>query len=195
MRISELVKGETIKIDNHHAGQPISIEDDGLHLHKRYNHHSKYDGKVDVRIPLNMGEIQVDVAKGRDSGIILREIRKAFSKEEIRNKFIRDIKKELTTLAEAGYRDQHGKMVLDEDGRKKVNEAIVNVAKLFGMSKDDVTEHLYETADTVTMQFKSPRNREIGNRNFPEVLYVRANVSDDSFLVTSSRYMLKEAYD
>ncbi len=34
MSIKGLIKGETIKIDNHSAGQAIDIDDRGLHLHK-----------------------------------------------------------------------------------------------------------------------------------------------------------------
>lgn len=37
MSIKGLIKGETIKVDNHSAGQAIDIDDRGLHLHKRFN--------------------------------------------------------------------------------------------------------------------------------------------------------------
>ena len=192
MKISELVKGETIKIDNHNSGQKVGIDDQGLHLHKHYNHKSRYGGMVDVLIPINSAEIQVREKVGVDSDIILREIRKAFSDKKKRDEFITDIKEELSNLASAGRIGEDGKRILDEEGRKKVNQAIINVARQFGMGEECVKGNLYETDDSITKKFKSPINYETGRRNFPEVLYVRANITDISFLVTSARYMLED---
>ena len=195
MKISELVKGETIKLDNHHSGQTESIDDQGLHLHKRFNHKSKYDGMVDVLIPINSGEIQVRDKGGFDSDIILREIRKAFSKTNVRKEFIKGVKEELSKLVSVGRIDSNGKRVLDEEGRDKVDEAIVKIAKQFGMGRDAVIENLYESEQTVTKAFKSPINPKTGRRKFQEVLYVTADISDISFLITSAKYMLDDASD
>ena len=51
MSIKGLIKGETIKVDNHSAGQTIDIDDRGLHLHKRFNKACKKHGKAEAIIP------------------------------------------------------------------------------------------------------------------------------------------------
>ncbi len=191
MKISELVKGETIKLDNHNSGQPISIDDKGLHLHKRFNHKSKYRGKVDVLIPLNVGEIIVRVAEGTDSDKIIREIKKVFSDKKTRDKFVGEIKDALNDLSSAGYK-QNGNELLDSGRHEKIDKAIVKVAEQFGMSKKDVAEYLYENEYQITKKFKFPYNSKTGRRNFPEVLYIRADLLDISFLISSSRYMIEE---
>lgn len=121
MRISELVKGETIKLDNHNAGQNIALDDQGLHLHKRFNHRSRYDGMVDVLISINSGEIQVREKRGENSDKILKEIRKAFSEKNIRNKFLNDVKEELSNLASIGRITTNGNRILDYECIQKVN--------------------------------------------------------------------------
>lgn len=50
--MEELIKDQTIKFDNHHAGQAVTIN--GLHMHKRMNG-KKYKG-IDVKFPLDHSE-------------------------------------------------------------------------------------------------------------------------------------------
>lgn len=206
MSIKSLIKNETIKIDNHHQGHEISINDLGLHLHKRYNAHSRKRGHAEVRIPLNNGEIEVVGEKGESSSRILKEIQKAFSNKDIRKSFVESLRATLHDLAiiDKEYRevDKSGNRYLNSTGKDRVDGAIIKVGEFFGVNKDDLKEFLYSGQDQIVGCFRSnyiyhdyDSHMVIGDRRYPRTVYVRADLKNHSFIISEARYMIESDFE
>jgi len=207
MNIEPLVFGETIKMDNHHCNHEINITDQGLHLHKRYNGNAKRQGNAEVIIPINEGEIKAIDVKGKDSAHILKEIKKAFADLEVRSRFVNSVKNALIELASAGMVDGNGNRVLNKDKQELVDSAIKRIAELFGMTEADVKEFMYFTPSQRIGAFKSKLSYEAPRsvlakdmdgfnvkRRFPEQLFVKADAAEESFIVSTAKYMIVQDY-
>lgn len=192
MKIESLVKGETIKLDNHHRNQPIGINDTGLHLHKRYNDNSKKKGKAEVIIPLNQGEIRAIDTKGKNSPAILKEIRKAFSNLETRKAFVESVKESLSELAAAGTKDNNENPILNDADRDTINNAIIRIAEQFGFSKDDIEQFLFNNPKRQIGLFKKRDEHLNVISHAISHLYIIADVVDVSFTLTSAKYMAEK---
>lgn len=96
--MKRLIKGQTIRIDNHDSGSGREITyDDSLHIHKVMNS-DRYNG-VEVLIPLNENrEISFRKVKGKNGLIKSRlrnEINRAFRSPQKRKQFASDIFKDI----------------------------------------------------------------------------------------------------
>jgi hypothetical protein len=207
MSLSPLLNSETISIDNHGRGVPINIDDRAVHLHKRFNERSSKNGNAEVRIPLNGGEIEVVMKHGKNSDSIISELKRAFKNPRKRRNFVKSLHRGLVKLAVCSgelYRSSEDTQALNEDGMKRVDEIIRNVASLFGVDDYDKKEVLYLIQSKVVYHYVSMRNTKhsgILHRNLIQDalvyrgmethLYVQADLREQSFTLTRARYMLE----
>ena len=179
MSLKPLLKGETIKIDNHHAGQGITLNDDGLHMHKRFNERNTKRGQVDVIIRLN-NNIEVEGYKGKDASIIKREIRAAFANSGIRENFLKSAKKALTELATVGITER----MLDQDAKDKINSILIGVTEFFGVSRDSISDLLYRNQEDqeIALRYVDDDYREV---------YARVGLEEPSITLTHDEEMIR----
>lgn len=194
MSLRKLVNGESIKIDNHNRGQGISIDDSGLHIHKRYNQKSRKEGSVDVILPLNGGKMEITKSSGANKRNIEKELSKAFSNDNIRQAFIDDLWDTLTELAANG-----------KDNRDTIDDyipSIINMLKrvirYFGVSKKDAPEMIYPSVtyrqshpilDSVLLKYIPDSTLDTINKHHR--LYVRVDLDKISISLSQARYMLE----
>lgn len=206
MSLPSLLNSETIHIDNHGQGMPIDIDDRGIHLHKRFNGNASKSGYAEVRIPLNGGDIQVVDGKGKNSGFIVSEIKRAFKDPRKRVAFVKSLRRELENLAMCSerYCRQGETKELNEEGLRRVDEIIYNVASMFGATANDKKELLYSMPDKVAFHYvrmrKTRRHGILRKELFQDAfvyrgmehhLYVLADLRELSFTLTRARYMLE----
>lgn len=93
----ELIKGQTVSIDNHDRanGQPVYF-DHRIHIHKRMNR-NKYPG-IEVLLYLNADkDMEIENCHGKNSDVarLNSEMKKAFKNPIKRTAFVRSMLKEL----------------------------------------------------------------------------------------------------
>ena len=177
MAIKSLLKGETIKIDNHHPGQGITLDDQGLHFHKRFNERNKKRGRVDVIIKLN-DDIEVEGVDGQDAHIIIREIRDIFQNKHVREDFIKSAKKSLEGLATIGMTDR----MPNQEVKNKINRILIGITEYFGVRQEDISHLLYRNEERQEVSLRYDRD---GNN-----LYVKVDLHNTSIALTHDRNML-----
>lgn len=179
MSLRPLLKGETIKIDNHHAGQRIALDDEGLHMHKRFNESNKKRGRVDVIIKLN-DDIEVEGYRGQDAATIEREIRAAFANRGIRERFLKSAKKALTELSTVGITER----IPNEVVKEKINNILIGVTEYFGVSRDNIADLLYRNQEEqeVAFRYVDDEHREV---------YARVDLEDPSIALTHDDEMIR----
>lgn len=189
MSLYPLLNGETIKIDNHHSGQEINLDDQGLHLHKRFNVRNRKRGIVDVRIPLN-GEIRVIDEDGDDAPIIVKELRKAFKDKAKRERFLDGFKKALTSISKLGRKEYSGDNGTQFQNDKKIElEKITQIVRslmvYFGLSEEIIKEYLKGEDDTISVKIEGKRPA-----GYISYLYAKVNKKECSLAFTQNREML-----
>lgn len=99
--LRKLITGETISIDNHNRGVGMDIDDQSIHLHKRFNKGCKRFDHSEVLVNLNRdgSPLRVEVKKGANANSIIKEITDAFQDDELRRKFVNDLIDQLNALA------------------------------------------------------------------------------------------------
>lgn len=122
----ELIKGQTVSIDNHDRGnaQPIPF-DHRIHIHKRMNK-DEYPG-IEVFLYIATGKEMkiINRAKGADAIRLESEIRKAFKDRAKRVAFVDSMLKELNR--KCTYKDSKEKLQANLMSAR-------NIAKQFGLS-------------------------------------------------------------
>ena len=128
MALSELIDGQTIKIDNHNQGSDIKWSDNGIHLHKRMNS-DKFNG-ANVIIPLSgEGDLSFSKITGQRTVIeprIVNEIKRAFNNRQRRDSFIKSFHKSINIILQNdGYNINDAKIIAEK--------SILEIAKYFGL--------------------------------------------------------------
>ena len=149
MALSELIDGQTIKIDNHNSGSEIKCDDYRIHLHKRMNS-DKFNG-ANVIIPLSgKGELSFSKIIGQKNEIekrILNEIKQAFKNNYRRDSFVKSFHKSINIiLTNDGCNINDAKIIAEK--------AILDIAKYFGLNPKitnligDITNDFYTKIET-----------------------------------------------
>lgn len=129
--LSEIIKNQSIRIDNHDSGTGRPFEwGTGVHIHKKMNQ-KPYEG-MELTIPLDQrGEIGFprklkDRTKNQKK--ITSEIKRVFKKESTRRNFVTSLSKALESLV--NLNESNNRSVYDEILRKSAE----NIIRLFGLS-------------------------------------------------------------
>lgn len=209
MALRRLIEGETISIDNHHRGAAMDIDDQSIHLHKRFNRNNKRFGNSEVRIDLNRNrqEINVKSTRGANAGTILKEIQEAFADENLRKAFVEDMIQALCNLT-LFANDNHYWRLNDIDergltkaGADRIMEIIRRVYSYFQGPADELKSLQYDKTNGFIAQFVTflgVKSRHISilsdrlvNADIPlcqsRYHYVKADLSNTSFSLSSSR--------
>lgn len=214
MSIRELISGETIELCNHHQGQPIGIDDQGIHIDKRYNRGSSKKGKVKAVIYLDGREVEVKGEEGRDVKSIISELKKTFKKKNIRERFVKSVRDTLEKLAiYSQYLDQYSivdpatnRRVLNSEGIDRINEMLENLVSSFGYSRDDIKSILFTSSSTIVSTYQltkhsnnaasmvGPNSPELSLSGTPykKSLYIRSDLGKPSITITRNRDMLDD---
>ena len=126
--MKSLIKGQTIKMDNHHQGDNMPIYyDEALHLHKIMNR-KPYAG-AEVRFPLK-GERNFEIIKirsGKNEKVakqLRSEITRSFKNSELRIEFVKSVLKELNR--QCTFKDKKDRLSANIETAK-------NLAHFFGL--------------------------------------------------------------
>ena len=147
--LASILKNQTVRIDNHDSGSGREFKwGSGVHIHKIMNE-KKYKG-AEFTLPLDR-EGTINYIKGNTASIE-REIRKAFKKEEIRNKFISSFGSALKTIAEASKlnKDACSKMLIESSRR---------LIELFGMNYEFKKDWFRDDYNFASM-FENPSSQK-----------------------------------
>lgn len=208
MSIKGLIKGETIKIDNHSAGQAIDIDDRGLHLHKRFNKACKKHGKAEAIIPLNEGNITFRNVDNKEGKEIVNEISRTLKDSDVRNRFVGQLVDCLNDLAK--YKDMYidknqnydkDNRKLNDEGYHKLKNIINHVADIFDVKSNDLVD-FEKIGEKAIAKYKSQYLSTKGIMHLDAErtnlctsnMYVKADLQECSFTVTRSRKMLDEPW-
>ena len=133
MKLRPLIKDQKLFIDAHgHEREDIHFEDEqyDIHLHKKTNY--RIGGKiqeVNIRIPLNsMRPVTITNARSKYMDVplrLLREIQEAFSDEELRSQFVREISEIIQNYFHVFWNKELAKKVL------------ARISKFFDLPWDD----------------------------------------------------------
>ena len=120
--MKSLIKGQTIKMDNHHQGDNTLIYyDEALHLHKIMNR-KPYIG-AEVRLPLK-GEKKIEITKirhGKNEKVakqLKSEINRAFKNSKLRIEFVDSVLKELNR--KCTFKDEKDRLSANIETAKKL---------------------------------------------------------------------------
>lgn len=151
-KISDLIDHQSVYIDAHGKEEDPNLRDKifddsayDLHLHKETKNvaiHGKKEHTLDIRIPLNNGQRDVTVKEGKKDakapGYLKKEIREALSDPKKRDKFAKDVAREIST---------YGSKQIDD--KERAEKALRNIANAFGVPEIPVKEewytHMYHT--------------------------------------------------
>lgn len=184
MNIESLLDGEKITLCNHHQGHIIAIDDNGLHLDKRFNYDNIKNGKANVRITLQDG-ISVLDKRGANADDIIKELKEAFRDIDLRKAFLESTKVALTNLATNGADiiNLPNSNIL----RNKVDKILIGIVKFFGVDENEVSEILYNDHKCVVSRWEYTKKRD-GIRS---TLYTEIDVETNSISLSRNKKMLR----
>lgn len=207
--LRKLITGETISIDNHNRGVGVDIDDQSIHLHKRFNKGCKRFDRSEVLVNLNRDEspLRVDAKKGARANSIIKEITDAFKNEELRKQFVNDLIDQLHALAAYSvnfdyftFDEASSDRKLTQAGADKILEIIKRVYHYFGGPDDELQSLQFDSAAGVLAHFVAypkigTRNTnlrsDLQEENFlpyrPKSYYVKADLRKVAFSLSTSR--------
>lgn len=147
MSLQSLIKGQTIKIDDHRRGcrEQKLWEDKSadIHLHKETND-TKDSKAVSIKIPLNNLERPVYIENTRRHkkqetvpAPLRKEIENALNNKKLREKFLKDVVKRLDD-----YQWPYGN-ASHEVFQKEIKKLAEHIAKGFGLTLTEETMELW----------------------------------------------------
>lgn len=184
MNLESLLDGEKITLCNHHRGHKIALDDNGLHLDKRFDYDSRKKGKADVRITLQQGISVLDM-QGADADDIIKELKKAFQDIDLRKAFLESAKTALTDLATNGADISSTRN--PEELKKKVDRILIGIVRYFGVDEDETSEILYNDHRRISSRWEYTKKRN----QTRSTLYTEIDLEDNSISLTRNKKMLR----
>lgn len=210
MSLRNLIRGETIDIDNHNRGVNLDIDDKAIHLHKRFNKGCKRFAKSEATFDLNRDNRNITVVKrkGPKADTIIREIQKAFEDDNLRHDFVNDLIDSLQDLAKFAQNHQYYSVKRGTDERRltqagadRILQIITRVYDYFKGPNDELKSFHYDPAAGFIVHFVAlPTKPGIAAKTFRAKMlccdkqtpngrnfYVLADVHHISISLSSSR--------
>lgn len=127
--LRELIKAQTLDIDNHHQGDGLPITfGSGIHVHKRMNNSSTFEG-VEFLIPLDTSEkyfFRWHQCSSDNQIRLQSEIKRALRNKTKRHNFVKDVLLELER--KATFRD-------DTERLESLYTTAKNIMRHFGLTE------------------------------------------------------------
>lgn len=171
----EIIKGQSIRIDNHDSGTGRAFEwGTGVHIHKKTNK-KPYHG-MELTIPLDRyGEIRF-FKKNKDcTHIQLKlkaEIRKAFEKEKTRRDFVKRLSNALKSLV--NINDLNVKVTYE----KILRDSAESIIRLFGLTYKESDFWFTNNENFISMY----QNEETKTKTF-----IQQNIRRQDIIIAENR--------
>ena len=157
-KLSDLINHQSIYIDAHGKENDPNLRDKifddpayDLHLHKETKNvviHGKKEHTLDIRIPLNNDQRDVTIKDGNKDeeipGYLRKEIRNALRDPKKRDKFAKEVAREIATYPSKK----------SNDDQERTEEVLRHIANAFGVPdipvKDEWFTHIYHSNDSLS---------------------------------------------